>query len=266
MSRRLLALALGVAIASPTVCASDLAREERLMNQSIDAIFDGDPVMLESEGHEFFSVWTESQAEVTRGSVLILHGRGLHPDWENVIRPLRVGLTEDGWNTLAIQMPVLESGAKYYDYEPVFSEAHPRIEAALGFIREQAEGPIVLVAHSCGAHMAMDWVRSGGSGGSGEFDAYVGIGMGATDYRQSMRQPFPLDRLSVPVLDVYGSADYPAVLRMAPERLELIRAAGHPRSAQQVIEGANHYMHERNDRLVDVVAGWLGGLELTSAP
>ena len=86
--------------------ASDLEREQRLMDQIIDAILDGDPVMLDAAGHEFLSIYTE--ADEPKGAVLILHGRGFHPDWADTINPLRVGLIEHGWNTLSIQLPVLE--------------------------------------------------------------------------------------------------------------------------------------------------------------
>jgi len=56
--------------------------------------------------------------------------------------------------------------------------------------------------------------------------------MGATDYRQPMVEPFALDRMPMPVLDLYGANDYPAVLRMAPQRLAMLKKAGNPASRQ----------------------------------
>jgi hypothetical protein len=46
------------------------------------------------------------------------------------------------------------------------------------------------------------WVRKFRDGA---IDAYIGIGMRATDYGQPMLEPFPLDGMKVPVLDVYGA-------------------------------------------------------------
>ena len=89
---------------------------------------------------------------------IILHGRGMHPDWSQVTNPLRVELPMHGWSTLAIQLPVLDKQASYYEYEEIFSEAVPRIEAAIGFLREQGSSRIALIAHSCGVHMSMSWV------------------------------------------------------------------------------------------------------------
>ncbi len=241
--------------------ASDLERESRIKEQIVDAIFDGEPLDLEADGHEFLAVYMESEADEPRGAALILHGRGLNPEWENVVLPMRVGLAEAGWNAMSIQLPVLEKEAKYFDYLEVFPEAVPRIEAAIAYLREQGIERIVLIAHSCGAHMAMHWVDALGAEHANEqLAAYVGIGMGATDYKQPMPHPFPLAQLSMPVLDIYAENDYPAVQRMAPERAAMLEQAGHAHSAQQVIPGADHYFGGYNEPLVEAVVEWLNGL------
>ena len=253
----LLVALLGLIAFGSAIAEADLAREKRLGDQIVDAIFDGEPMYLEAEGHEFLAVHMQSDAEEVKGAAIILHGRGLHPNWETVVQPLRTALPEQGWETLSIQLPVLEKEAKYFDYVPLFPEASPRIEAAIAYLREQGVKRIVLIAHSCGAHMAMNWIDEHGDSA---IDAYIGIGMGATDYKQPMAKPFPLTKMAVPVLDIYGSNDYPAVLRMAPERKAMMEQAGNPQSAQQVIEGAEHYFNGHNDALVEIVGDWLNNL------
>jgi len=235
-----------------TVQASDLVREKRLMDQIVDAILDGDPEMLMADGHEFLTIYTE--ADEPKGAVLILHGRGFHPDWSDAINPLRVGLVDQGWNTLSIQLPVLEKTAKFYDYMPIFDEATPRIDAAIDFLQQQGNKKIIIIAHSCGAHMAMQYVRNKGED---RFDAYVGIGMGATDYKQPMLKPFPLDTMRKPVLDVYGGEDYPAVQRLAGIRAQQMMDEGNALSKQVKIPHANHYFTDMGDPLVEVIAKWL---------
>lgn len=234
----------------------DFAREQRLAEQIVDAILDGDAEWLEAGGREFLSIYTE--ADESRGAVVILHGRGFHPDWADAVNPLRVGLVERGYSTLSLQMPVLEKEAKYYDYIPVLRYAHDRIDAGIRFLRAAGHGNVILLAHSCGAHMAMDWVRVGQDK---SIDAYIGLGMGATDYGQPMHQPFPLDRMQVPVLDLYAANDFPAVRRLAPERKRMIDKAGHPQSRQLVLPEADHYYTDRGAALVETVADWLDTLE-----
>ena len=251
-----------------SVSAADLNRENRMADEIVDAILDGEAVFLKAYDHEFLSIYTEADesAEAARGTAIILHGRGFHPDWQDAINPLRVGLAESGWNTLSIQMPVLEKQAKYYDYLPLFPEAIPRIEAAIAYAREQMEddkannkgsNKVVLIAHSCGAHMAMAWVDTESFE---SIDAYVGIGMGATDYKQPMKHPFPLDKIKVPVLDVYAENDYPAVLKMATERFRLIKMAANKKSSQVVVNGAGHYYVDKGEELTQVINQWLQSL------
>lgn len=235
----------------------DYAREQRLAAEIEDAILDGEPLWLEADGRPFFAIHMESEADAPRGAVIVLHGRGFHPDWIDTVNPLRVGLTEHGWETLSLQMPVLEKDAKYYDYVPIFPFAFARIEAGIAYLRERGIKTIVLLAHSCGVHMSMAWLKARGDD---QIDAYVGLGMGATDYRQPMREPFPLARLRVPVLDAYGDGEFPAVLRKAPQRLQAMREAGHVKSRQQVIADADHYFTDRGDALVEAVADWLDDL------
>ncbi|MDJ0832233.1 MAG: DUF3530 family protein [Gammaproteobacteria bacterium] len=235
--------------------ASDLAREQRLKDQIIDAIFDGEPEMLTADGHEFLSIYTE--ADDAKGAVVIMHGRGFHPDWEDAVNPLRVGLVDYGWNTLSIQLPVLEKTAKYYDYVPIFDEAIPRIDAAIDYLQQQGNDKIIIIAHSCGAHMAMQYVRKQGDA---RFDAYVGIGMGATDYGQPMLEPFPLDQIKKPILDVYAGDDFPAVQRLAGIRAQQMEVEANPLSQQIKIPEANHYFTEMGEALVEAVGTWLDQL------
>ncbi len=241
------------------VNAADYEREQRLSNQIVDAIMDGEAIKLTAGERHFLAIHMESDADEVKGGAIILHGRGLHPNWETVVQPLRTALPQAGWHTLAVQMPVLHKQAKYYDYVPLFPEALQRIEAAIAYLEGQGVENIVLIAHSCGAHMAMYRIRQLGDQG---LAAYVGIGMGATDLGQKMRQPLPLDKMKIPLFDVYAENDFPAVLRMAPERLEMIRKAGNPQSAQQQIPAAGHYFEGHNDALIEAISNWLNGLNI----
>ena len=234
----------------------DFEREVRLADEIIDVILDGEPEWLEADGREFLSIYTE--AEDSAVAVLILHGRGFHPDWADTVNPLRVGLVERGYSTLSLQMPVLAKDAKYYDYVPIFPNAHARIEAGIRFLRDNGHWRVVLLAHSCGVHMAMDWIRTKNDR---NIDAFIGLGMGATDYRQPMHQAFPLDWMHIPVLDLYGAEDYPAVIRLAPGRKAMMDKTGQEKSRQMVLPGADHYFTDQGDPLVSAVADWLDQLE-----
>jgi pimeloyl-ACP methyl ester carboxylesterase len=255
-------LLLGSMTRASAVVAPDLERESRMHAQISDSILDGEILQLQgADGIQFMGIFTESESAVVNGTAIILHGRGFHPDWPNVIHPLRVGLTAHGWNTLAIQLPVLGKEALYFDYLPIFSDAKPRIEAALDFASSAGEGKIAVIAHSCGYHMAQHWITTDGDTALQQFDAFVGIGMGATDAGQPMQEAFVLDRIKVPVLDVFAQRDFSAVRRLAEERREQMIRGGHPNSAQVVVPDADHYFVDRGDALVEVIGNWLNGLD-----
>ncbi len=261
---RTIALCLGLAVAS-ALPAQDLERESRLASEIVDSIMDGEAVTLHlgqtaretAKSTKFLAIYTESDETPVRGAAIVVHGRGFHPDWTEVVSPLRTVLPEHGWHTLSLQMPVLEKEAKYYDYVPIFPAAFPRIQAGIAFLRDRGISRIVIIAHSCGVHMSMAYIETFGDA---EIDAFVGIGMGATDYGQPMRKPFPLDRMTVPVLDVFGSDDYSAVLREAPERAAATAVAANALSSQVMVEGADHYFTDKDDDLIAVVSTWLESL------
>ena len=238
--------------------ASDLQREKRLADEIVDSIMDGEPEYLSDGKNKFLSIFMESEAEKPKGAVIIMHGRGYHPNWKDVAYPLRVGLPESGWHTLSIQMPVLAKDAKYYDYVPIFPEAFSRIEAAIQFLKKKNIKNIVLIAHSCSVHMSMAWFdKTGGKGA----DAYIGIGMGVTDLKQYMAKPFPLDKLKIPVLDIYGQQEFNSVTKTAPLRLEMIKSTGIDQSEQRIVHDADHYITDRGDVLLKEVSDWLSKLK-----
>lgn len=241
-------------------CASggpDLARESRLAEQTIDAILDGEPVELVAGEQTFLGIFTPAEEPPARGAALILHGRGMHPDWGQVANPIRTALPGAGRMTLSLQMPVLAKDAKYYDYIPLFADAIPRINAGIRYLQQQGAKSVVMIAHSCSVHMSMAWLAQQGDD---DINAYIGIGMGATDYKQPMKEPFPFEQLRVPLLNVYGSNDYPAVHRLATD-IELIMDNLHPASSQIVIDGADHYFEDYNEALTGVISTWLNSLD-----
>lgn len=259
--RKFFALGFVFAIACVSTPASmgaeitpDYAREQRLIEEAEAGLFDGEIIYLAAQGREVFALLSEPDEPALNGIVMLLHGRGFHPDWPQVVGPLREGLTDLGIPTLSVQMPVLAKDAKYYDYLEIIPESLVRIESAIQYLKAAGYSWIAMVAHSCSVHMTMAWIKQSGDQG---IDAYVGIGMGATDYRQPMLEPFPLEDLHVPVLDLFGSADYPAVTKAAPDRWAAIHTAGHSNSAQLVIDGADHFFEGFEEALVSAVSDWV---------
>jgi predicted esterase len=232
--------------------ASDLAKEKRWADQVVDAILDGNAVWLNDGTSEFLGIYTPAEEDKNR-TAIIMHGTGIHPDWQQVIQPLRVGLTEHNWNTLSIQMPILPNEAEYPEYAPLYDEVAPRINAAIKWLQDNGSDNIVLIGHSQGAAMAAYYLSTTQQ----DVDGFVAIGMASYADDPRMNSIKALEKINVPVLDLSGDADLELVLNSSGARAESAKKAGNKNYTQVQISGSNHFFDGKEDELVESVAGWL---------
>jgi len=233
-----------------TVQASDLAKERRWAEQTVDSIMDGEAAWLKADGLEFLSIYTEAEEASGKG-MIVVHGTGIHPNWDQVVKPIRVEMTTQGWNTLSVQMPILHNEATYDDYVPLYPEVAPRLKAAEDYLLKQGKNQIVIVAHSQGATMSSYYLANN----KHRIKAAVLIGMPATLKGSSIDSVQSLKKINIPVLDLYGSEDLETVLNSTEKRKS---AAAHNKSYQQkVVTGAEHFFDGKNDQLIEVIDNWL---------
>ena len=236
--------------------ASDLAKEKRWADQVVDAILDGEAVWLNDGKNEFLGIYTEAEEDKGR-AVIIMHGTGIHPDWQQVVQPLRVGLTEHNWNTLSIQMPVLANEAEYIDYAPLYDEVAVRIEAAIKYLKDNGSKDIVLIGHSQGSSMAAYYLSSvNTSEANAEVKGFVAIGIAAFASDARMDSIRSLEKITLPVLDLYGDEDLENILATVKTRSAAATKAGNKNYTQVKITG-NHFFDGHEDEMVKTVADWL---------
>jgi len=231
--------------------ASDFDKEQRWSDQIIDSILDGEPVWLMADGHRFLSIFTRADNDSRDNALIVMHGTGVHPNWDQVIRPIRVEMTTRGWNTLSIQMPVLANDAASEDYTKLFPEVTPRIDAALQYLASYGSRKIVLLAHSMGSSMSAYYLARNNQQ---VIKGFIAIGMPATAVFSSLTR---LESVKVPVLDLFGSDDLPIVLENRLKKAMTAQSGGNLKFQQQEIEGANHFFDDKNDELVDAIDDWL---------
>ncbi len=231
--------------------ASDLEKEKRWADQVIDAILDGEAVWLNNGSNKFLGIYTEAEQDKDR-AVIVMHGTGIHPDWQQVIQPLRVGLTEHNWNTLSIQMPILANDAEYLDYAPLYDEVAPRIDAAINYLKDHGSTDIVLIGHSQGSAMTAYYLSTSKQ----EVKGFVAIGMAAFADDPRMNSIKSLEKIRIPVLDLYGNEDLENILASVKSRAAAAKKAGNKNYTQIKIKG-NHFFDGDEDVLVETVAEWL---------
>ena len=220
----------------------DYEREKRWSDQIVPAVLVGDVVWIKQKsGHEFLAIYT--QAEKPRGAVVIGHGRGWNPDFE-LYGALRVKLAEQGYTTLAIQLPVLGPGAKVGDYLPTYPDAEERYALAARFLQDKGFDKIAIVSHSLGATMANQYLIHANST---PVKAWVFIGI-----INGLEEMF---RIKIPVLDVFGSKDWEITQVGAYERKKQIQKV--PGSEQVIVPDAQHFFEGREEELVKVLVDFL---------
>jgi len=237
---------------STGIQASDLAKEKRWADQVVDAIIDGEAVWLNDGSNKFLGIYTEAEEDKGR-AVIVMHGTGIHPDWQQVIQPLRVGLTEHNWNTLSIQMPILPNEAEYPEYAPLYDEVAPRIDAAIKYLKNNGSKEIVLIGHSQGAAMTAYYLSTSKQ----DVKGFVAIGMAAFADDPRMDSIKALEKIKLPVLDIYGDDDLEGIMKSVDARAEAAKKAGNNSYTQVMVAGSNHFFDDKEDDLVEAVAGWL---------
>lgn len=199
-----------------------------------------------SPGPRALALYLPPESEPKRGGAVLLHDLGGHPDWPEVVAPLRRQLPRDGWATLAVQMPLPGSGG----VAPLLREAVPRVEAAVAELRKRGHKPVVLVGHGTGAAMAAAYLREQAQP---PIAAGVVISLGVPGRDGAALDPAAiLEGSGLPLLEIHGS-EAPSYV------LDSVRALDGKRVTRLTTLGTGHGFDGAEAVLVGRVRGWLRG-------
>ena len=199
------------------------------------AITVGEPQWLEADGKRFLGIYTRSTTGRSLGGAIILPSLGRNPDWPDVIAPLRKALPAHSWNTLAIALSIPAKGTDgLWQLEPYFSASRARIQSAINYMQQQGITNIVLIGHGLGAIAAAVCV----SGNDPlKVSGLAAISLGAPPGSEPKSYgPDLLEKIHVPILDIYGSRDFDAVTATAVARVTAARRGGLAALRSQQVE------------------------------
>ena len=185
--------------------------------------------------------------EHAKAAVLLTHGPGLHPD-HGITGELRVSLTDRGYSTLSLQMPVLPAEIDDGEaYRKLFPEAARRIAAGMQYLKDKGAGRIALVSHAMGSGMTYDYLRQ--HRGAPVFAwaalSYYGV---FTDMAGA----------GFPILDLYGATDYRGIRGPAAERARILRSL--PGSRQFAAPDGGQFLAGGEKTVLREVAAFLDSL------
>ena len=235
--------------------AVDKNWEQQIAEKLADEADATEVVWLKANGDKFLGLYTLHTTGRAHGAAIVLHTMGGHADWPQTISPIRTSLPEYGWSTLSIQLPIVAPENQIEDYGLTLADASERIKAAVQFLRERKFLNIIVIGHGFGAADALAYLEKGANP---KILALVAIGL--QDYA-FVKPPIDIfgmiEKIRIPMLDIYGSRDYKKVIDQAPDRRLAAQKGNNKYYAQYEIEGADHYFNKMGDVLVKRIRGWL---------
>jgi pimeloyl-ACP methyl ester carboxylesterase len=255
--------------------AMNTASEQRWAEQLRDNIVIGEALELplsapqtapDSSGtknsNTFFSIYTPHTTAKSRGAIVLMHGTGAHPDWNDIIHPLRVELPYKGWATLSIQLPLVFPDKKdAQSRTQVIESSVPRIDAAINFLRAKGYDYISIVAHSFGTLMSLNYLQhkvdNVAPKGTLVINSAVIIGTPSSGTSAPLNSPVMIEKIKIPLLDLYGSKDLDSVMRSAKARKTAARKIPNKQFRQVQTIGADHFYRGLDEELVVYITNWL---------
>ncbi|MEX2353896.1 MAG: DUF3530 family protein, partial [Gammaproteobacteria bacterium] len=241
----------------PAVQTESGSYEDQLVFHLVETYAKGEVVWLGADGNPFLGLLRQAHEGGAGRVAIILHSMGGHADWPEIIAPLRTGLPTEGWATLSIQLPVLSPRDPIARYGETLDQSETRIRSAVRYLRERGYSDLVLIGYSFGATSAVNYLAKNNA----DIRAFAGISM----QRHAFLSPTynlieELEKVTVPILDVYADQDFSEVVVSADVRRLAANKNGHKAYHQLVIEDADHYFSGQQDTLLAQVAKWLGSI------
>ncbi|MFK8068031.1 MAG: DUF3530 family protein [Gammaproteobacteria bacterium] len=129
--------------------------ESEISTQIEKALTTGEAIWLGEEGANFLGLYKSNSFKETLGGILFLHDMGSNSDWPNLIKPLRLAFPKKGWDTLSIQLPMVNVDAEKTAYLSHFDEAVSRTNAGIEFLKQKGLTSIVILGHGMGSIVAI---------------------------------------------------------------------------------------------------------------
>lgn len=233
-----------LALFGPFCSASDTKREADFADEITKTKYLGKMLWLEAEGQKFLGLYTETEKKNSKGTVIILHDQGGHPNQLQLIKSLRTFLPEHNWSTLSLQMPLREVDANEDDYYALFPEALARIQAGIKYLQDNKTGTIVVAGYGLGAMMAV--YAQSETAADIKAMALISLSVPDTQHKSAETLEF-IKKITIPMLDVYADRDLAAVVESARDR----RLAAKENAAyRQVKIGEEDHLFQHDEGLV----------------
>jgi pimeloyl-ACP methyl ester carboxylesterase len=234
--------------------AANLSLERRVAEALDNPTLNGKAIWLEAGEVRFLAIYSPSTAKKSLGGALVLHDWGTHADWNEVIRPLRIHLSKQGWDTLSLQLPTTEIRPDSMIEQHLLEQASPRIQAAIDHFSPQQHPSLVLIGHGLGAAMILHHTARQQNR---RVKAIASIGLSIPSDDEMSPAAQAIAQLRIPMLDLFGSRDLAPVTKSAALRRRIASLNGREDYRQEQVNGADHFFSGLQTSLTYRIHAWL---------
>ena len=252
MPRNLLPnIALGLLLPVYATQAGPITSERLAMGLPASGEIAGELVELNAGGERFFAIFQPQQLGQGRGGIVLMHDQGSKANSLEVIRPLRLGLADAGWDTLSLQLPEAARDEGRRAWQARRAEILARLQAGLTWLKARGQGTQVIIAKGDSGAIALQYAVDRPPR---ELQALVLVsavlGLGEPDQREP-----DLGQLRMPMLDIFAERDIRPVVDTAAARSRAGEAA--PGFRQHRVAGATAGFFGLEDDLTGRIRSWL---------
>ena len=226
-----LTLAFSFLFTQPLVLADSQAGSKLLASELEQQLAFGEIVWLEQGNQSFLSIFTPDLTASPQGGAIILPDANGHPDWPDVVQPLQQTLPHHHWATLSISLPPLRDKGELRDHMP---DIKNRIDAAVRELIDKGLNNIVIIGYGTGATAAACYLAEQQQANISAFVA-VSLSVDRTEKGEDYL-PLKLEKITMPLLDIFASGDQPEVTQTAQIRSVSARKSSSNIAYKQAIE------------------------------
>ncbi len=254
MRSSLPAFALFFALIGPSATFAEVLDELAIDAALSDAQeLKGRIVRLQAEGEEFIAIHQPRQQGEPRGGIVLLHDQAGNANSLEVIRPLRLGLADAGWDTLSLQLPAGYRDADAGDWRDQQARINARLQAGLAWLKDNnIETQAVIAQGDTGIIL----LPSAATGAPPELQALVLVSTALAD-DIAAETLAPVAELTLPLLDIYAERDIAGVIDSATKRRQLLENSQSRSFRQITVAGATSGYFGSDGGLLASIRAWL---------
>lgn len=251
--------------------AANQAREQLIANELASQNAPNEALWLTDEKGPFFTLKADHGSVQRQGGIILLHDMEGHPDWPEVIAPLRNGLPEKGWPTLSVQLPLLSEASQLtpQDQQRIIDESLTRIAAAVEHFTDTGIYNIVLIGQGLGATAISRFLSADLKKDHAIYiKAFIALRFRVHQQLEEEYQPQALLKLktNLPILDIIGTQLSPLERQQAQLRKRVAKQSQNANYRQEPLANANNNFRNAESFLLLRINGWLkvnaGGAEV----